>query len=107
MPTLARTFFSFLMACIRSRAALQMENTMLRHQLKVYQRRQTRPRLLSIDRLLWAWVSRNWPEWREALKVVKPATVTGWQRKRFRDYWQHSVAIEVPVVHPSLRKSKI
>lgn len=60
---------------------------MLRHQLNVYQRRQPRPKLRPTDRWLWAWTSRVWPGWREALKLVKPATVTAWQRKRFRDYW--------------------
>ena len=60
---------------------------MLRHQLNVYQRRQPRPKLRPADRWLWAWISRVWPGWREALKLVKPATVTAWQRKRFRDYW--------------------
>ena len=87
MSTLVRTFLAFLTACFRSRAALQLENTMLRHQLNVYQRRQPRPKLRTVDRLLWAWVSRIWPGWREQLTLVKPATVIAWQRKRFRDYW--------------------
>ena len=86
MSTLVRVLV-FLIACFRSRAALQMQNTMLRHQLNVYQRRQTRPRLLSIDCLLWAWFSRICSGWCEALTLVKPATVTAWQRKRFGDHW--------------------
>ena len=60
---------------------------MLRHQLNVYQRRQPRPKLRTVDRLLWAWASRIWPGWRGELTLVKPATVIAWQRKRFRDYW--------------------
>ena len=63
-----------------------MENTMLRHQLNVYQRRQPRPKLRPMDRFLWAWVSRIWPGWREELTLVKPAAVIAWQRKRFRDF---------------------
>jgi len=87
MSTLVRTFLAFVTSCFRSRAALQMENAMLRYQLNVYQRRQPRPKLRPMDRLLWGWVSRIWPGWSEALMLVKPATVLAWQRKRFRDYW--------------------
>ncbi len=61
MTTLVQTFFAFLVSCFRSRAVLQMENTMLRHQLNVYARRQAKPRLRPIDRFLWARVSRIWP----------------------------------------------
>ena len=61
MTTLVQTFFAFLVSCFRSRAVLQIENTMLRHQLNVYGRRQAKPRLRPMDRFLWAWVSRIWP----------------------------------------------
>lgn len=87
MTTLFRTLCTFLFTCFRSRAALQIENTMLRHQLNVYARRQAKPRLRPMDRFLWAWVSRIWPGWQGALNIWKPATVVAWQRKRFRDYW--------------------
>ncbi len=76
-----------LTTCFRTRASLQIENTMLRHQLNVYQRRQSRPKLRPMDRFLWAWISRIWPGWQETLMLVKPATVIAWRRKRFRDYW--------------------
>ena len=36
MTTLVQTFFAFFVSCFRSRAVLQIENTMLRHQLNVY-----------------------------------------------------------------------
>lgn len=71
----------------RSRMALQLEILALRHQLAVYQRAERRPRLGPADRLLWAWLSRAWSGWREALVIVQPRTVIAWQRKRFRDYW--------------------
>ncbi len=44
-------------------------------------------RLKLADRLLWAWLSRVWPQWRNALVIVQPQTVIRWQRKRFRDHW--------------------
>jgi len=76
-----------LMTSFRTHASLQIENAMLRHQLNVYQRRQSRPKLRPMDRFLWAWISRVWPGWQETLMLVKPATVITWRRKRFRDYW--------------------
>jgi hypothetical protein len=37
--------------------------------------------------MLWAWLSRAWPGWREALVFVKPETVIAWRRRKFRNYW--------------------
>jgi hypothetical protein len=42
---------------LRSRMALQIEILALRHQLALYQRVDSRPRLRPADRLLWAWLS--------------------------------------------------
>jgi transposase InsO family protein len=66
---------------------LQIEVLALRHQLAVYQRAGRRPQLGPADRILWAWLSRAWAGWREALVFVQPQTVIAWQQKRFRDYW--------------------
>jgi len=57
-----------------------------RHQLTVYQRRDTRARIKVTDRLFWAWLSRMWPGWRDVLVFVQPRTVIAWQRRRFRDH---------------------
>jgi hypothetical protein len=78
---------SAIASIVRSRMALQIEVLALRHQLAVYQRAGRRPRLGPADRLLWAWLSRAWSGWREALVFVQPRTVINWQHKRFRDYW--------------------
>ncbi len=59
----------------------------MRHQLAVYQRCPPRPRTKVADRLLWAWLSRTWAGWRNALVFVQPSTVIAWQRRRFRDHW--------------------
>jgi putative transposase len=84
---------SALLVCVaglfRSRASLCLENIALRHQLVVYQRAVPRPRLRSTDRVLWAWLSRLWPGWRDALVFVQPHTVIAWQRQRVRNYWRH------------------
>jgi putative transposase len=71
----------------RSWIALQVEIIALRHQLAIYRRTVKRPRLRAGDRLIWAWLSRRWARWREALVLVQPATVIAWQRRRFRDHW--------------------
>ena len=73
---LAALFATFL-ASFRSRAVLQLEILALRHQLCVLHRSVKRPKLNPTDRLLWAWVSQIWAEWRSALVIVKPETVIG------------------------------
>jgi putative transposase len=64
-----------------------LENLALRHQLAVYRRTVSRPRLCTTDRLLWVGLARVWAGWRQALIVVSPDTVLRWQRRRFREYW--------------------
>src|SRR5206468_3279858 len=54
---------------------LALENLALRQQLAVYKRTANRPKLQRTDRLLWVWLSRVWPAWRQALVIVAPATV--------------------------------
>src|SRR6267143_1223148 len=66
---------------------LALENLALRQQLAVYKRAANRPKLQQSDRLLWVWLSRVWPAWRQALVIVAPATVLRWQRRRFRRHW--------------------
>ena len=72
----------------RTRAALQLENRALRHQIGVLQRSvKKRPRLTAADRILWAWLCGVWSDWRSALVIVKPETVIAWHRKGFRLFW--------------------
>src|SRR5437762_9425011 len=82
------SLFLSLRSCLRSRAVLQLEVLALRHQLQVLNRsRPQRLRLVTADRLLWAWLSRSWPEWRTALVILKPKTVIAWHRQGFRLFW--------------------
>ena len=76
-----------LVVSARSRGAMQLEILALRHQLAVYQRTSKRPPIRPSDRLLWAWLSRAWPRWREALLIVQPRAVVAWRRRRFREHW--------------------
>src|SRR6266404_2684699 len=64
-----------------------LENLALRHQLAVYKKTVTRPKLRSSDRLFWVALSRAWAGWRQALVIVTPNTVLRWQRLRFREHW--------------------
>ncbi len=66
---------------------LALENLALRHQLAVYKRTVTRPRLCRTDRFFWVTLARVWAGWRQALAIVAPDTVLRWQRRRFREYW--------------------
>jgi transposase InsO family protein len=74
----------------RSRASLQAEVLVLRHQLLVCERqyRGQRLPLRASDRLLWVCLSRIWPGWRRALVLVQPETVLRWHRQGFRLYWR-------------------
>jgi len=83
-------------AAFKSRAALQVENLALRHQLGVLHRSVKRPKLTSADRLLWAWLCDVWNDWRSALVVVKPETVIAWHRKGFRLFWTWKVRFGQP-----------
>jgi len=60
----------------------------LRHQIGVLQRSaRKRPKLTPVDRLVWAWLSHIWSDWRSALAIVQPETVLTWHRKGFGLFW--------------------
>ncbi len=81
-----------LSSIFRSRAALELENLALRHQIGVLQRSvRKRPKLTSGDRLLWICLSHLWRNWRLALAIVKPETVIAWHRAGFRLFWTWKV----------------
>src|SRR2546430_13000249 len=46
-----------------------LENLALRHQLAVYKRTLTRPKVRKSDRLFWVALSRVWADWRQALVI--------------------------------------
>lgn len=82
------TLLVALSSIFRARAALELENLALRHQIGVLQRSsKKRPKLTAVDRLLWVLLSRIWSDWRSVLAIVQPDTVIGWRRKGFRLFW--------------------
>src|SRR5438552_4175769 len=84
---------------------LALENLALRQQLAVYKRTVNRPKLQRSDLLLWVWLSRVWPAWRQALVIVAPATVLRWQRRRFLRHWA-TLSGRRPAGRPSTPRSK-
>ncbi|MGA3315970.1 MAG: NAD(P)-dependent oxidoreductase [Candidatus Korobacteraceae bacterium] len=96
------TLLITLSSIFRSRAALQLENLALRHQIGVLQRSaRQRPKLTAVDRLSWVWLSRSWSDWRSGLAIVQPDTVLAW---RLAEYGPQSVvALTDPVQHESER----
>jgi hypothetical protein len=78
-----------LVGLFRSRASLETEILVLRHQLAVLQRKvPTRPTFRSIDRLIFSVLYRVAPSTLSALTIVKPETVIRWHRAGFRAWWR-------------------
>jgi hypothetical protein len=87
-----RPLIQALVACVasrfRSRRSLPLKVLPLPHQVAVYQRSGRRPHLHPRDRVFWAWLSRLWTGWQEALVFVQPRTGIAWQRTWFREPWR-------------------
>jgi len=78
----------YLSLCLRSPTALAAENLFLRKQLALYQERYDKPkRVTPATRLALAWLAR-WFDWRRALIIVQPHTLTRWHRQGFRLFWR-------------------
>src|SRR5215469_977878 len=87
-----KTTLANLSSIFRSRAALELENLSLRHQIGILQRSaRKRPKLTPADRLFWVGLSRIWRDWRSALAIVKPETVLAWHRAGFGRFWTWKV----------------
>jgi hypothetical protein len=88
MPELERSVISVVSRRLRSRAAVELENLALRHQLHVLRRQQRgRLRLFAIDRLLSVLLYRLWPRRLDVMVLVRPGTVVQWHRQGFRVFW--------------------
>jgi hypothetical protein len=73
MILLFRLLFAALCNRFRSRASLEAEALLLRHQLGVlYRRKPKRVRLSGFDRATLVWLLRLWPELRKSLVIVHP-----------------------------------
>jgi transposase InsO family protein len=89
MSDLCKLLWYAVVGLFRSRAALQAEILVLRHQLNVLQRRLPKRLVFSnIDRLVFAGLYCLAPKILNALKILKPETLISWHRAGFRAYWR-------------------
>jgi hypothetical protein len=89
MHELCRLIWCGLIGFFRSRASLEAEILVLRHQLNVLRRKSAkRPSFGSIDRLIFAGLYGLAPHVLSALAIVRPETVIRWHRAGFRLYWR-------------------
>lgn len=89
MADILRLIWGAIADFFRSRADLQTEIVVLRHQLNVLRRK--RPERLAFgntDRLLFVWLYRLAPGTLNALSIVRPETVIGWHRRGYRAFWR-------------------
>jgi putative transposase len=57
---------------LKSQRELALENLALRQQLAVLRRKTKRPKRTKADRAFWVALCRLWPDWQNALILVKP-----------------------------------
>jgi hypothetical protein len=89
MRDICRLVWCALVGLFRSRASLETEILLLRHQLNVLRRRSPkRMAFTDVDRLVFARLYHLAPGVLNALKIVKPETVIYWHRAGFRAYWR-------------------
>ena len=85
--------------------ALAAENVFLRRQLALFQEHEQKAqRTTAADRFTLS-TSARFFDWREALMIVKPATLIGWHRNAFRRFWRwKSRPVGRPPLSGSLRE---
>jgi transposase InsO family protein len=82
-------FARLLQLRFRSRASVDAENVVLRHQLGVLRRKKpVRLRLTDWDRLAFILLYRLFPSVLETIVVVKPETVVRWHRAGIKMFWR-------------------
>ena len=69
-------FLHVLVSPFKTRARLEAEIVVLRHQLNVLRRRvPSKPKLATADRLLFVWLYRLFPSVLNAVTIVQPETI--------------------------------
>src|SRR6266481_6097427 len=104
MLELVRLLFATVLAWVRPRHDLVLENLLLRHQLAVLTRPtriRPRARLRTWDKLLWVLARQVIVGWREHLAIVTPDTVVRWHRQGWRLFWRWKSRSRGGRPHPS------
>jgi transposase InsO family protein len=82
-------FVHVLVSPLKTRARLEAEIVLLRHQLNVLRRRApSKPKLTVADRMIFVWLYRLFPSVMSAITIVQSDTVIRWHRAGFRLYWR-------------------
>ena len=77
MGSFLRVLLRSLVSALRSSRHLALENLALRQQ-PALRNRSKRPRFSPAARIFWAWLSSSWPDWHDALCLVRPETDIRW-----------------------------
>jgi hypothetical protein len=89
MSDLCRLIWCAVIGLFQSRAALQAEILVLRHQLNVLRRKSPqRVTFINLDRFVFTGLYRFAPTVLDAFKILKPETLIRWHRAGFRAYWR-------------------
>jgi hypothetical protein len=81
--------FHVVVSPFKTKARLEAEIIMLRHQLNVLRQRvPSKPKLTVADRLLFVWLYRLFPSVLNAVTIIQPETIIRWHRTGFRLYWR-------------------
>jgi hypothetical protein len=89
MLHLVSLFLGVIAARFKSRARLEAEILILRHQLGILRRQiPKRIALGGLDRCLFVWIYRLFPGVASGITVIRPETIVRWHRAGFRAYWR-------------------
>ena len=89
MLSVVTLLLGWLASLVRSRRRLQVEVLVLRHQLNILRRQVPgRTRLSNLDRLLFVWLYRLWPDVVDAVTIIRPETLIRWHRLGFKANWR-------------------
>src|ERR1700730_11114383 len=89
MIALMRLLLHVVISPFKTKARLEAEIIMLRHQLNVLlQRVPSKPKPTVADRLLFVWLHRLFPSVLNAVTIIQPETINRWHRTGFRLYWR-------------------
>src|SRR5260370_40931903 len=81
--------FHVVVSPVKTKARLEAEIIMLRHQLNVLRQRvPLKPKLTVADRLLFVWLYRLFPSVLNAVTIIQPETIIRWARTGFRAFWR-------------------
>ncbi|MGE5430998.1 MAG: IS3 family transposase [Syntrophomonadaceae bacterium] len=78
----------FFLNFFNTKAQLRLENIILRKQIEILQRTNTKLKIKRTDRLIFSIMKDLLVNWKEGIFIVKPETVIKWHRTAFRSYWR-------------------